>query len=448
MTIATLDAALARNNDLRLALTGAGIVALTIAGPLLHRAFGATALIALTIVCGVGAALAYHLSPGVSESRGLWIVLLAAGMMRLPLLFVDNYFSTDLFRYIWDGRVQAAGTNPYRYVPSAPELAFLRDATIFPNINRPDFAVTIYPPAAQMIFFLVTRLGDSVLVMKAAMLAFDAATIATLIAILRLLGKTPVAVAAYAWHPLPVWELALNGHVDAAMMALVVLALWLTLRGRRLLGGLLATVGALVKPTALLELPVFWRPWDWRLPLAAAATVMLFYLPYLSVGWGVLGYLPHYAREEGITTGSGFWLLTAVQGLTGPLVYGNWLYLPSAAAVLGLMALRAAFRTDRTPKATISALAWLLFTFLFLLSPDYPWYFVVLVPFLALTPFVAAWILTVGAFVLHDVIDNDIIPNLQTRELLLYGGTIVGLALDLWLKGREPRQARSSEAMP
>jgi hypothetical protein len=70
------------------------------------------------------------------------------------------------------------------------------------------------------------------------------------------------------------------------------------------------------------------------------------------------------------------------------------------------------------------------------------------VPFLALTPFLAAWILTVGSFVLHDVIDNDIVPNLQTRELLLYGGTLTGLALDLWLKGREPRQARSSEAMP
>jgi alpha-1,6-mannosyltransferase len=448
MTIATLDAALAPNTDLRLALTGAAIVTLTIAGPLLHRAFGATALIAVTIVCGVGAALALHLSSAVNERRGLWIVLLAAGAMRLALLFGDNYFSSDLFRYIWDGRVQAAGVNPYRYVPAAPELAFLRDANIFPNINRPDFAVTIYPPAAQMIFYLVTRLGDSVLVMKAAMLAFDAVTIATLIAILRLLGKTPVAVAAYAWHPLPVWELALNGHVDAAMMALVVLALWLTLRGRGLLGGLLATVGALVKPTALLALPVFWRPWDWRLPLAAAATVVLFYLPYLSVGWGVLGYLPDYAREEGVTTGSGFWLLTAVQGLTGPLVYGKWLYLPSAAAVLGLMALRAAFCADRTPKATISALAWLLFTFLFLLSPDYPWYFVVLVPFLALTPFLAAWILTVGAFVLHDVINNDIVPNLPTREALLYGGTLAGLALDLWLKCREPRQARSTEATP
>ena len=66
MTITTLDVALVRNADLRLALIGAGIAALTVAGPVLHRTFGATALIALTIVCGAGAATAFHLSDRVS----------------------------------------------------------------------------------------------------------------------------------------------------------------------------------------------------------------------------------------------------------------------------------------------------------------------------------------------------------------------------------------------
>ena len=59
--------------------------------------------------------------------------------MRLALLFVEPYLSTDIYRYVWDGRVQAAGINPYRYMPIAPELAHLRDAAIFPNINRADY---------------------------------------------------------------------------------------------------------------------------------------------------------------------------------------------------------------------------------------------------------------------------------------------------------------------
>jgi alpha-1,6-mannosyltransferase len=175
--------------------------------------------------------------------------------------------------------------------------------------------------------------------------------------------------------------------------------------------------------------------------------VALFYLPYLSVGWGVLGYLSDYAREEGMTTGLGFWPLTAVQGITGAIVHGKWLYVGAAIVILGIMAVRTGFRTDRSPQATIAALAWLLFAFLFLLSPDYPWYFVVLVPFLALTPFIAPWILTVGAFVLYDAIDNDIVLPVHTRELLLYGGTLAGLAVDLW-RGRERKDARSREALP
>jgi len=269
-------------------------------------------------------------------------------------------------------------------------------------------------------------------VMKAGLLVFDAVTIASLIAILRRLGRPPACVVAYAWHPLPIWEIAVNGHLDSVMVALLMLALWLALRGQNLLAGVLATIGALVKPTALLALPAFWGPWNWRLPLAAAATIALLYLPYLSVGWGALGFLPDYAREEGISTGTGFWFLSAVQHITGPLAGGKWLYLSASAIILATLALRAGFRSDRTPEATIRAMAWMMFAFLFLLSPDYPWYFLALVPFLALTPLVAPWILSSGAFILYDVIDNDTVLHFATRESLLYGATLIALAYDLW----------------
>ena len=112
---------------------------------------------------------------GADQRAALIVILAGAVAMRLALLFVEPYLSTDIYRYIWDGRVQAAGINPYRYVPNAPELAHLRDAAIFPNINRADYAVTIYPPAAQAIFLAVTRLGESVVAMKLGLLAFEAA---------------------------------------------------------------------------------------------------------------------------------------------------------------------------------------------------------------------------------------------------------------------------------
>jgi len=69
-----------------------------------------------------------------------------AVLLRAIALFAPQALSTDIFRYVWDGRVQAAHINPYRFIPADPALAPLRDDSIYPNINRADYAHTIYPP--------------------------------------------------------------------------------------------------------------------------------------------------------------------------------------------------------------------------------------------------------------------------------------------------------------
>ena len=138
-------------------------------------------------------------------------------------------------------------------------------------------------------------------------------------ALLHRLGSPPTRVVAYAWHPLPIWEIAGSGHVDVAMCALLMAGLLLFLHGRTLLAGVAVTLGALVKPTALLALPVFWRPWNWRLPLVVVLTAVLAYLPYLSVGSGVLGYLWGYVEEEGLASGRGFNVLWLMERFTGPM---------------------------------------------------------------------------------------------------------------------------------
>ena len=96
-------------------------------------------------------------------------MLAVAIAMRLPVLLAPPFLSSDVYRYVWDGRVQVAGINPYRYVPADPALPPLRDAAIFPHINRADTARTIYPPAAQLVFQAVARVSDSVIAMKLAM---------------------------------------------------------------------------------------------------------------------------------------------------------------------------------------------------------------------------------------------------------------------------------------
>ncbi|MGH1588545.1 hypothetical protein ACRBEV_09510 [Methylobacterium phyllosphaerae] len=128
-------------------LTALGIVGTALVGlgmPLLLR-FGDDAFLALACAGGVIAAVAARLE-GVAAPRALAIIVGAALTMRLLALFAPPILSTDIFRYVWDGMVQGVGINPYRYVPADPALAFLRDAQVYPFINRADYAVTIYPP--------------------------------------------------------------------------------------------------------------------------------------------------------------------------------------------------------------------------------------------------------------------------------------------------------------
>jgi alpha-1,6-mannosyltransferase len=432
MTTTTHPAVGIRWPIVRLVAVAAALTVLTAAGPTLHLAYGGWALMLTFALGGAGILFALRLEDCADRRDALIVILAGAVLMRLTLLFVEPYLSTDIYRYIWDGRVQAAGINPYRFVPGAPEIAHLRDPSIFPNINRADYAVTIYPPAAQAIFLAVTRLGESVVAMKLGLLAFEAAIVVALMALLRRLGSPPTRIAAYAWHPLPIWEIAGSGHVDVAMCALLMVGLLLFLHGRTLVAGVLVTLGALVKPTALLALPVFWRPWSWRLPLVVTLTALLAYLPYLSVGSGALGYLWGYADEEGLVSGRGFNALWLMERLTGHLPAATTVYLAIAAAIMIALVIAVAFRRDRSPRASIACLGWLLVVFLILLSPHYPWYFLVLVPLLVLQPSVTAWVLTLTCPILYASIGEAGWPSYDARIAAFTVATLAALAHDAW----------------
>ena len=179
------------------------------------------------------------------SKRALWLIFGVAIVLRAYVLLFDPLLSSDIYRYVWDGRVQAAGINPYRYFPADEALAFLRDGTIFPHINRADTAVTIYPPVAQFFFLIVTRIGENVTVMRLALLGCEAVTVTMITLLLRRMNRPVTRVIAYLWHPLPLWEIANSGHVDALMVALMLLGLWIALTGHALRGAaLIALVGA------------------------------------------------------------------------------------------------------------------------------------------------------------------------------------------------------------
>ena len=432
---------------LRLLLIGAVLLAMTLAGPTVHTRLGDVAFIALAVTQGLLVLLATRCAAFCPARPALAAVLGVALALRLALLFVPPHLSSDPYRYVWDGRVQGAGINPYRYMPSAPELSGLRDEAIYPFINRKDTAVTIYPPAAQMLFFVATRLHDGLLSIKLAMIACEIVTAAVLLSLLRRLGQPLTRVLAYAWHPLAVYEIAGSAHIDAAMVAGMMLGLWVALVLRRpvLAAGVLAAA-TLFKPLAALALPAAWKPWDWRAPAVAIAIAAALYVPYLSVGAGVVGYLPGYVGEENIANGEAFWLVMAAEWLFGPLAWAKLAYMAGAAVLLGVLALAVSFGRDKGLEARLVRVFWLALAFTMLLSPKYPWYYLVLTPFVALLGPAPGWAATIGCFLLYDErwddwppVDRDFMRTLFNLIVL----SAVGAAL--WFRRRASAPARVLE---
>jgi hypothetical protein len=389
------------------------------------------AFVIIALVQGAVWAIAAALVLRGGDQRPAWAVILGTAiLLRLIALAAPVFLSDDINRYIWDGRVQAAGINPYRYIPTDPELEPLRDPLIFPNINRNNYAPTIYPPVAQMLFLAASRFGETASAVKLVFVTIEAVGIGALLFILRTAGRPPEHILLYAWHPLPVWEIAGSGHVDAALVTFTALALAAAVSGRSVGSAVALAAATLVKFLPLVLAPALWRPvksnfGDWRWPAAFIAVIVAAYLPYIGVGSRALGFLSGYVAEENLGSGRGFWLL----GMTRPIVpmplaaYFGLAVSVMAGLAIGALRRRPAPRSDLSWSMALGTAA------LFFASPHYPWYFVWLVALLTAAPWWPAWWLTLAAVLLYWDPKTGTIP--PWVGFTLYGGFVILCAVDI-----------------
>jgi hypothetical protein len=309
------------------------------------------------------------------------VILGAAVLFRLLLLPIAPTLSTDLYRYLWDGRLAAAGVSPYRHPPNAAEVAGFRDELVYLHLNHVDWR-TIYPPGGQLVFAAVASLRPpSVMGMKLVMLAADLLTIGLLLGWLGALGRPAAWVLVYAWHPLVVVELAGSSHLDALVLATTVGALWAAARGRLVTAGLLVGVGALVKLYPLLLLPAIWGRRRARVSAAALGVVAAGYALFWREGAGVFGSLGRYVVEEEFN-GTLRTMLELVLAPLGPA----GLMAARLVPLLGLAALALAVGWGTAPAEQRAR--WLVGGYLLTTPNLFPWYALWMVPLQAAAP---AW---------------------------------------------------------
>ena len=320
----------------------------------------------------------------------VFVIILFAVMFRIFLVPADpTVLSKDMYRYIWDGRVQQNSINPYRYPPDADELKSQRDDQVYPNINRKSYP-TLYPAAAQLFFRLFhVMVGDNVTGYKALMTLFDVLTLFVLLALLRVYQHGDGRLLIYAWNPLVIFEIAYSGHLEGLTVFWMVLAFLLNATHKQTAAIVALAISSAIKLYPALLLPALLnRGQRIKGCLTFVITILLLYLPFLGAGRKVLGFLPIYLQNpyESFNLGLRFMLMQ----LWPQMDYALW----SILSFLGLTA-AAVFVFVKDKHLTLAIrYAFILTGLLIVLMPAslHPWYVIMLIPFLCFYPAIA-WLL-------------------------------------------------------
>jgi alpha-1,6-mannosyltransferase len=227
-------------------------------------------------------------------NRVLAICLMLAAVWRIPLLFQPLTLSTDtdIYRYVWDGRIQRLGYDPYIVVPGNSEFRRLHTPETL-LMNHPNVP-TPYPAAAELFFRAVMTVDESARALKSAFFLCDIAIIAVLLYWLAASNRNGWWVLAYAWNPLVAIEGAGNGHVDLLGALCLVVAASSLARRKRMLAAIALALGVGVKFLPVTLLPLFWGRIRLRDAVLGVGVLAALYLPFLGHGRLPLGSLGKY----------------------------------------------------------------------------------------------------------------------------------------------------------
>lgn len=325
------------------------------------------------------------------EGRWRWVELLVlalgAVLFRVMLVPLPPGLSRDVWRYLWDARVVTHGYSPYVYAPGAKILEPLRNI-LFTNCRFRNIP-TDYPPGAEGIFLLGYLLDPRGLAgIKAIFLLCDLITCGALAVLLARRGLDPRRAVIYAWCPLPIVEFAVEGHLDGAAIAVMMLSVLFatdTRRRARVLTGFFLAMATLIRLYPILLLPLLLRRRDWPLLLTVLATVALGYLPFALLGHGqVLGFLGAYTGQQGGNAGIVQAIVRRVAAGAGvPAVdVPNVEYATDAVLLAAVLAI--ILPAMRRGLISIELAAVVLFGVLFAMSSHvFPWYVTALLPWIA-----------------------------------------------------------------
>jgi alpha-1,6-mannosyltransferase len=321
-------------------------------------------------------------------SRRIVVIgLLLAGVWHIEFLRLPSDPDDDIHRYVWDGRLQRLGYNPYLVVPSDPAVKGLHTPETR-NLNNPDLP-SPYPPGAQLFFRAVTAIQESTFALKVAFVVCEFAIVFVLLDMLR--GKQGAhLVLAFAWNPLLAIEVAGSGHIDIVGALLLLVSAAALVRRWRATAAVGLGLAIAVKFLPIILLPLYWKRIRIRDAALAAAVVGFLYVPFLNHGRIPIGSLGTYVNSFRFNGP----VFAALHQVAPPQL------LVGLAVLVGLVTAslftRASLRSA-APEWSPDLFAWPMAASLLCAPVVFPWYLLWLLPFLtsASTLLIILWTVSI-----------------------------------------------------
>jgi alpha-1,6-mannosyltransferase len=303
--------------------------------------------------------------------RVVIIGLVLAAIWHIEFLRVPAGADEDIHRYVWDGRLQRLGYNPYVVAPSDPAVKGLHTSETR-TMSSPDLP-SPYPPGAQLFFRAVTAIQESTIALKTAFVICDFAIAFVLLDVLRSNRQGAHLVLAYAWNPLLAIEVAGSGHIDILGALFLLISVGALGRRWRTTAAVGLGLAIAVKLLPIILLPLYWKRVRIRDAALAAAVVGLLYVPFLSHGRVPIGSLSTYVQSFRFN-GPVFAMLDHV---APPQL------LAGLAVLVGLVT--AAWARSAAPEWSPEVFAWPIAASLLFSPVVFPWYLLWLLPFVTST---------------------------------------------------------------
>jgi len=318
------------------------------------------------------------------DRRVVVIGLALASVWHVEFLRVPPGADDDIHRYVWDGRLQRLGYNPYIVVPNDPALKWLHTPETR-NLNNA-YLPSPYPAGAELFFRAVTAIHETTFALKVAFVVCEFAIVFVLLDVLRCTRQAAHLVLAFAWNPLLAIEVAGSGHIDIVGALLLVVSAAALVRRWRTTAAVALGLAIAVKLLPVVLLPLYWKRVRIRDAALAAAVVVLLYVPFLNHGRIPIGSLGTYVQSFRFN-GPVFAVLDQV---APPLL------LAGLAVLVGLVTATWQRIRNAAPEWSSEAFAWPMAASLLCAPVVYPWYLLWLLPFLRSASTVPVLIWTVS----------------------------------------------------